>query len=282
MKRAPSASLHNTWFHEASTQGTLIIHPKIRSPHLKYPRSVIVYLPPGYELNPATRYPVVYMQDGNNLFDPSTAFLGRHWGADEVVDQLVTQNQLRPVIMVGIYNTPHRMDEYSWYSFRHQGLTEGGHGKAYAQFIVKELKPFIDQHYRTRPERIHTAILGSSMGGLISFYTARKYPDVFGHIGMMSPTLYWDNHHIMEDLHDFPLNFRLWVDIGTEEGRDPQTEETVESTQAFAMALQSKGYCIRENLGYYIDWWAGHDEFAWGKRLHLPLRFFFGGPEIGT
>ena len=256
-------------------KGSLHYHSDLRSAWLEEPRTVIVYLPPSYGHGPQ-RYPVLYAQDGNNLFDPATAFMHREWRLDETLERLFEQGQLREVIVVGIYNTPARFAEYSWHPHLDRGHQHGAQGPAYARFLVEELKPMIDGTYRTIADPYHTAIMGSSLGAMISFYTALAYPEAFSRVGLMSPTVYWARHQILQDVVHFPRQLRLWVDIGSEEGRDPDTEETIESTLALVHALENIGYGQGANLGFFIDWLAGHDEFAWARRVELPLKFLLG------
>lgn len=248
--------------------------PQLESRWLSEPRTVMVYLPPSYA-HSHHHYPVLYVHDGNNLFDPATGFMGREWRLDEALERLFTQELIPEIIVVGIYNTSARFEEYSWHAHDDHGFRHGVQGPAYARFVVEELKPFIDSHYRTLSDRFHTGMMGSSLGAMISFYTALAYPQVFGCLALMSPTIYWANHQILHDVAHFPRHLKLWVDIGSEEGRNPLTEETIESTQLFIQALESIGYSQPDSLGFYIDWLAGHDEQAWARRVHKPLRYLF-------
>lgn len=262
-------------YRHLSMKGSFSYHHNFRSHFLLHPRTLLVYLPPSYRLS-QRRYPVLYMQDGNNLFDPTTGFMGREWRLDETLEKLFAQRLLPEMIVVGIYNTPARFDEYTWYPHVFEGHACGGNGYHYARCLAEEIKPLIDREYRTEAAFEHTGIMGSSLGALISFYTAHMYPETFSKVGMMSPTVYWADHAILNDVWDFPSHLRLWVDIGTEEGSNPDTEETVESTQLFVQNLEAAGYVANVNLGFYIDYLAGHDEIAWGQRVEKPLRFLFG------
>lgn len=254
-------------------KGRFDYHHDLISRWLTHGRSVIVYLPPSYGSSPQ-RYPVLYMHDGNNLFDPATGFMGREWRLDETLERLFEQG-LREMIVVGIYNSPDRFAEYSWHQHNDRGYLHGARGPEYARFLVEELKPFIDGHYRTIGDAFHTAIMGSSLGAMISFYTALAYPDVFSRVGLMSPTVYWAGHRILADVPHFPRHLRVWIDIGSEEGRDPDTEETIESTLALVQAFEAQGYTQPLNLGFFIDWMAPHDEHAWARRVELPLKYLF-------
>jgi predicted alpha/beta superfamily hydrolase len=273
------AHLHNTRemrYRHLSLKGRFDYHHHVVSRYLVHNRSLIVYLPPSYDLS-QRRYPVLYMHDGNNLFDPATAFMGREWQLDVALEKCFYQRLLPEMIVVGIYNTPARLDEYTFHAHHHDGHPCGGGGKPYARFIAEELKPFIDSHYRSESGPAHTAIMGSSLGALISFYTAASYPELFSKVGMMSPTVYWAHHQILKDVAALPTHLRLWVDIGTEEGSNPHTEETVESTQLLVQALEKRGYVQNVNLGFFIDYLVGHDEWAWGNRVDKALRFLFAG-----
>lgn len=256
-------------------RGSFDYHQNLQSRFLAYPRTVMVYLPPSYHHSQQS-YPVLYMQDGNNLFDPATGFMGREWRMDETLEKLFLQELLPELIVVGIYNSPGRFEEYSWHPQREHGHVYGVQGPAYACFLVEELKPFIDSQYRTLSDRFHTGIMGSSLGAMISFYAALAYPHTFSRVGLMSPTVYWAQHQILHDVAFLPRHLKIWVDIGSEEGSNPETEETIHSTQLLVQALESIGYSQPDSLGFYIDWLAGHDEHAWARRLAKPLRYLFG------
>lgn len=153
-------------------------------------RRVWLYLPPGYSEGKHRRYPVLYLQDGQNVFDEATAFAGE-WGVDETLNQLAASGQDPSIcIVVGVDNGgDRRLDEYSpWVNAEYK---KGGEGDAYADFLALTLKPYLDAHYRTRPDAAHTAIAGSSMGGLIALYTGLKYPRVFGRVGVFSPAIWF-------------------------------------------------------------------------------------------
>ena len=168
---------------QAEIIGNVRYHRQMASPLLKHARDIIVWLPPTYLRTKQRRYPVLYMHDGQNLFDPATAFLNNDWRADEMADRLMRKKRMKEVILVGIYNTPERIPEYSG----------GKPGRNFARFVVEELKPLIDSTYRTMPEAKHTAVLGSSMGGLSAFYFAWWYPEVFSQAACMSSSFFWKN-----------------------------------------------------------------------------------------
>ncbi len=152
-------------------------------------RTLTVYVPPGYDADVKRRYPVLYLHDGQNLFDPARATFGVAWDADATAERLILARRIPPLLLVGIDNTPDRMDEYAYHHDAEEQT--GGRGPLYARFVLEEVKPFIDGRYRTRPDRRHTAVMGSSMGGLISLSMAREHSERFGLCGVASPSLWW-------------------------------------------------------------------------------------------
>lgn len=172
-----------------------IIDTAFLIPQLNRTRRIWIYLPPDYT-STTKRYPVLYMQDGQNLFDAATSAYGE-WGIDEILDSLIQQGG-PGVIIVGIdHGGDKRLNEYNPYDNDKYGK---GEGKAYAAFLVNTLKPFIDKHFRTLTDAPNTGIAGSSMGGLISFYTWLKYPGIFGKAGIFSPS-FWIAPQIKNDIH---------------------------------------------------------------------------------
>lgn len=149
-------------------------HSRFASRYLSTPRDLVVYLPPDYEQS-TSRYPVFYLQDGQNLFDPATAFGGQDWRADQTADELIQQGSVQPLIMVGIYNTGvRRVSEYT--PTRDPGSRKGGKADRYAQMLAREIKPFIDREYRTLKPASQAALGGSSLGGIVSLTSCLKYP----------------------------------------------------------------------------------------------------------
>lgn len=259
----------------ASIAGDVRYHRQFSSQYLQHRRDVVVWLPPGYEQS-QERYPVLYMHDGNNLFDRNTAFGGREWRVDETAMRLVEQGQIRPVIIVAVANTAARMDEYTWHSMDWDGQQRGGQGANYGRFLAQELKPMIDREYRTRPEREQTAVMGSSLGGLISFYLGKHHGDTFGLIGAMSPSVWWAERQAVADVQGLRRDLKIWVDMGTQEGRQP--EVMLQDAKDFTAALEQRGYQHFHNLAFHIEPGGQHNEQAWADRLERPLRFFFEAP----
>lgn len=249
-------------------------HEGFASKHLSEKRDLWVYLPPGYSENTRDRYPVLYMHDGNNLFDARTAFMGNEWHVDETAERLIRSGELPPLIIVGVSNTPARLDEYTWQRGEVQGKPMGGKGPQYARMLVDEVKPFIDKTYRTKRDRANTGVMGSSLGGLISLYLARNNGDTFGKIGAMSPSVWWSQRAVLADLKGLRTDDRIWVDMGTQEGSDPQ--EMLDDARALKRTLLGFGYVSGRSLQYVEDEGAGHNEAAWANRTPYALRFLFG------
>ncbi len=258
--------------------GDLRRHRDFRSEALGNTRSLLVYLPPGYEESPEARYPVLYMHDGQNLFDAATSFIGVEWNVDETVTRMVQDGQVRPLIVVGVENTSQRAFEYTPVPDRVRG---GGGGDLYARFLVEEVKPFIDETYRTMPDAAHTGIMGSSFGGLASVYTAWKYPNVFSRVGAMSTSYGWAGGHILGfvESNDPPPGARVWADMGTAEypgdSDGDGVPDIMEQHRRFRDVLLAKGMTLPGTLAYVEDEGAVHNERAWAARFPRALRHLF-------
>jgi predicted alpha/beta superfamily hydrolase len=242
--------------------GDLKVFRQLWSPQLLNQRDVLIWLPPGYNEGEA-RYPVLYMHDGQNLFDAATSFAGE-WGVDETLAALHAQGIA--AIVVGVPNVGEgRVQEYSPYRDRRVG--GGGRGNEYLDFVVHTLKPLVDASFRTQPERQHTALIGSSMGGLISLYGFFRHGDVFGIAGVMSPSLWFARPSAFEFVRRAPfVPGTIYLDVGTSEG--PRTLADAREMRAL---LRRKGYVEGRNLVYVEEVGAGHNEQAWGSRLYRAL-----------
>jgi predicted alpha/beta superfamily hydrolase len=250
---------------------TLRKHEKFPSSILKNERDLVVYLPPGYEEQPERRFPVLYLHDGQNLFDGATAFVpGMDWRVGETADQMIVSGAVEPLIIVGIYNVgKHRIHEYTPTRVPKLG---GGRANRYAKFLIGELKAFIDQEYRTLGDFEHTGLGGSSLGGLVSLYVGLKYPKVFGRLAALSPSVWWNQRVMLRyaaTLQPEPRP-RIWLDIGTGEG--PQILRDVEN---FRDVLLQKGWQPGQDLQYVQVEGAEHNEAAWAQRIGAVLQFLF-------
>lgn len=276
--------------------GRVVSYESVPSRHVD-PRKVSVWLPPGYDAAQG-RYGVLYMHDGQNLFDPATAPFGE-WGVDEVLSGMIQRGEVPPTIVVGVWNTQKRLGEYlpnGLFDALREPTRSGlagenvypAQGDGYVAFLADELKPFIDKTYRTRPDRKSTTVMGSSMGGLISFYAGLKRPDVFGQAGCVST--HWPlgighsvpeatrQADILQALGDYVPKVlkpagkdacRFYFDhgsVGLDAAYAPY-QAKVDAIFAAKGYVQGRDILTRSFPG------ADHNEPAWRARLPVPLKF---------
>jgi predicted alpha/beta superfamily hydrolase len=256
----------------AGDGATLRKHPAFQSEFLTEPRDLVVYVPPDYDTDHDRRYPVLYLHDGQNLFEGATAFVpGQDWHVRDTADQLIRSGVIEPLIIVGVYNTgEHRIDEYTPTRDRKQGA--GGDAGLYGQMLTDELKPFIDREYRTLPDPTNTGLGGSSLGGLVTLYLGVQHPNVFGKLAVLSPSVWWDNRYILRVIRALDAKPRLsiWLDIGTGEGG-----KTVGDARELRDALVKAGWALGADLVYAEVPDAGHNEAAWAERVGPFLHYLF-------
>ena len=270
-----------------AARGTLERFPQFMSQYVPT-RDVVVWLPKGYQTGDSCD--VLYMHDGNMLFDATTTWNRREWQVDEVTDSLIQAGLIRPCIVVGIYNTDDRLTEYfpakTWQHVAETDRKDADLKKltadGYLQFIVEELKPFIDQRYKPLTTREHTFMMGSSMGGLISLYALCEYPQVFGGVACLSSHLSMAHLPNGVDGEPWATGFRnyvgqhlpeangslVYMDHGTE-GFDAdygQYQEQLDSV------IRAKGWDAQHYMSLVFDG-DDHNETCWGKRLNQPLQF---------
>lgn len=253
------------------TAGSLLHFPKIRSRFLPQPHDVIVFLPPGYHEEPWRRYPVLYLHDGQNVFDdlPMSPF-GVQWGVDTTARALIHARVVEPMIIVAIGNAGRdRIDEYT--PTRDSMHDAGGLADRYGQMLVYELKPWIDHTWRTRRGARDTAVAGSSLGGLLSLHLGLTHAAIFGKVGLLSPSVWWDDRWIVRQLagEGHRPDLKVWLDVGTGETR------MLKGTRLLYRMLLRKGWRAGDDLHYMEAEGALHDERAWGERTGLFLRFLF-------
>jgi predicted alpha/beta superfamily hydrolase len=248
-------------------------HEKFQSRFLRNQRDLIVYLPPGYEAQPERRFPVLYLHDGQNLFDGATSFIpGMDWHVGQTADESICTGGVEPLIIVGMYNTRARIREYTP---THVPKLGGGRADRYAKFLIEEVKPFIEREYRTAGGPRSTGIGGSSLGGLASLYLGLKLSNIFGKIAALSPSVWW-NQRVM---NRFALKYeaqsrpRIWLDVGTREGG-----RTVQDVEQFRDVLLQKGWRLEQDLHYERVEGAEHNEAAWAQRVGPFLRFLYPKP----
>lgn len=241
-------------------------------------RLLRVWLPPDYDApeNATCHYPVLYLNDGQNLFDPATAFAGVEWQVDETADRLIREGKIAPLIIVGIDNaTVDRIKEFLPYrSFSPPVLRP--QGKRYPDFLMNEVMPFVYERYRIARGPENTGLGGSSLGALISLYTAIDRPGIFGRLLLESPSLFVSNRRILK----YSRYFRQWpekiaIGVGTREaGREDKDRQVVEDVRELQRLLQH-ARLGHDRLRVRIDVGAGHNEAEWGKRFPEALSFLF-------
>ena len=264
--------------------GRLVYWTDVKSAYLGPTRNVEIWLPPGYDQDTATRYPVLYMSDGQNLFDPRMSYGGIDWHVDSVVMDLVKRKVIPPIIVVGVWNSAQRFPEYSpWHD-----------APKYAQFLIDELMPRVNREFRTLTGPEHTAHMGSSMGGLLGFYLVTHHPEAFGACACMSthfplsPAVAKQvfpsgpseatpdtTPYLVKDIAaglKAPRGARYWFDRGTL-GLDSAYGPTYAAARQWLLSqgrMEGKDFVVRTYPG------ATHNEASWRARLADPLTFLFG------
>jgi predicted alpha/beta superfamily hydrolase len=249
------------WFRSRVPLGSYHVVTDIPGPKDGAFRHVVVHLPGKYEES-AQRYPVIYMQDGQNLFDDGTSYAGS-W---RLSDELVSASRLgADAIIVGVYHaSEHRIAEYSPFVDERVG---GGEAEAYATWLTDVLRPAINARYRTLSDRENTGVAGSSMGGLFSLFAIFQRSDVFGFAAVMSPSLWFARGAIFDWVHSRPtVDVRIYLDTGAREG-----ERTLANARRMRDLLIAKGYRPGERLRYVEDAIGVHHESAWGRRFRKAL-----------
>ena len=261
----------------AASQSTphprLKLHRAFTSRFLPGKRDLVVYLPPDYDLHPERAYPVLYMQDGQNLFDPRTSFIpGRTWQMREHADEAIQAGEVEPLIVVGIYNAGDR--RLAEYTHERDWQLGGGEADAYGRLITEDLMPWIAGHYRVRSEREQTGIGGSSLGGLVSLYLGLRHAQHFGRLAVLSPSVWWNHKSILGYLNERAPQIwerpRLWLDVGDQEGR-----RTLEDAEHLNRRLKANGWKPGQTLHFERVHSGTHDETSWARRVRPMLRFLF-------
>ncbi len=248
---------------------------KFHSEILPDDRAVLVYLPEQYLEQEERRFPVLYLHDGQNLFDGRTSYIAGHtWKAHTTSDRLSREGKVEPLILVGIANTGlRRMAEYTP---THDFKLGGGEGRSYGRLLMEELKPFIDRTYRTLTGPENTGLGGSSLGGLVSLYLGFENPGIFGKLAVMSPSLWWDHRSILTIVNrtEPRPELRIWLDVGTAEGA-----RHVRDAELLNHLLIDRGWRKNVDLTFLKAEGAVHDEDAWSTRFEQVLRFLFPSLE---
>lgn len=255
---------------EHSLSGT--IRPLAIPSRYVTPRTVQVYLPPGYAEAKTRRYPVLYLQDGQNVFDGATAFIkGKEWQADETAERLIKAGEIEPLILVAVPNAgAERVTEYTATADPKHG---GGGADKYERFLIEELKPLVDRTFRTRPDPDDTGIAGSSLGALVALDAGLRHPDTFRKVAALSPAVWWADRAVLTQITLLAKRppLRVWVDVGTKE-----PGQTAPNARLLRDALLKAGWTNGKDFAYREGDGDQHNEEAWAKRFPDALRFLYG------
>lgn len=256
---------------EAFQQGRYLHIRNWTSRFLPAERDLFVYLPEAYFSEPQRHFPLLILHDGQNLFDGDLSYVkGQTWQVGATADEEIRAERVQPVILVGVANTGvSRMAEYTPTADGHLG---GGKGPLYARLLVDDLLPELQNRLRTLSGPENVGIAGSSLGALISLSIAMHFPDVFGKVGVLSPSIWWDHRAILRDVRSLKskLPLKVWLDMGTAEGL-----RHVRDANLLAQLLQAKGWRLGGDLSYRRYPGGVHTETAWAARFAEVLRFLF-------
>ena len=259
------------------SSGQLRKHEQFRSRFLRNQRDLIVYTPPGYPDQPDRHFPVLYLHDGQNLFDGATSFIpGQDWHVSQTADYGIGLGLIEPLIIVGMYNTKARIREYTP---THVPKLGGGRADRYAKFLMEEVKPFVDREYRTLSGSEHTGIGGSSLGGLVSLYLGLKHSWLFGKIAALSPSVWWNQRWILGFASRVHISSRprLWLDAGTQE-----SPRELPDVRRLRDAVLDKGWESGRDLHFEEIPGGQHNEASWAARVGPFLQFLFPAAEGGV
>ncbi len=244
------------------------VHRDFRSKFLPQGREIVVWLPPGYDSQPAQRYPVLYMQDGGDVFVTLRI--------DEIAKPLIASQQIEPLIIVMVSIGGTLDDRFDEYTPTRNANGKGGKADLYGRMLVEELKPFIDSEYRTRTDAPNTGLGGFSLGGLVSLYLGLKHPTVFGRLAVMSPSVWWDNKLIVRNVKALTSKSvtRIWLDVGTDEG-----PTQVGDAKDLRDVLVKKGWILNSDLMYFEAKGGRHDLASFAKCAGPMLKYLFAQPR---
>ena len=276
--RGPISTISSSERKVRFREGTLDRIEGFESRLLKRKRNIVVYLPPNYDRQSEERYPILLMQDGQNLFDPETAFVrGKHWRLREAADDTIRSGVVEPLIIVGIENAG--VDRVHEYTPTHDVAREvGGKAKDYARMLIEELLPMLRERYRLARGSRRVGVGGSSLGALVSLYVALQHPGIFGRAAVMSPAAWWGERAILQEIDAFSgsVRPRLWLDVGAREGRDAVADARMVRDRLRAQGWSDAELHYREES---LTGHAEHNETAWANRAPAMLEFLFPAIE---
>jgi predicted alpha/beta superfamily hydrolase len=246
------------------------------SPHEAHPRTVRIFTPDAYDARPGERFPVLYMHDGQNVFAHPESARYETWCANLTLERLVAEGRIGPWLIVAVDHTPDRLAEYSpWDEPR---TPVSARSETFVRFLVETLKPWVDRVYRTRAGPEWTGVMGSSLGGLMSLYLGWRYPDVFGRIGALSPSVMWGWDRLFSVWTSHTRQWsRIYLDAGAEEAVDPvgYLMKYGAAVRDFHRHLQHLGYADHE-LRLVLEPGGQHHELDWQRRLPEAMSWLLG------
>lgn len=258
--------------------GDLRLH-EFRSRVFQNTRFVRVWLPPGYDdaENSSRYYPVLYLNDGQNLFESSSSFTGVEWGVDETADRLIREGAVPPMIIVGLDNAgKERLREYMPHRSMHPMMLRV-QGRYYPDFLAKEVMPFLEGTYRVSTGPEHTGLGGSSLGALIALYTAMARPELIGRLLLESPSLWASSRQAVKESRAVRIwPERIFLGVGTAETENADRSRTVVDDVRELAAIIRRAVLSERRLRMVITEGAGHSEAAWAARFPEALQFLFG------
>ena len=254
-------------------------HPRVRK-HAEFTsrilpgaRELTVYVPPGYEEDGTREYPLLVLQDGQNLFDPETSFVrGQTWRVAESADDAIGAGEAEPLVIAGIAHAGER--RLAEYTPSRDWKLGGGEAGRYGEMVTREVLPFLRRRYRVRREREATGVGGSSLGGLVSLWMGLQFPEIFGKLAVLSPSVWWNHRYIVSYVNERAAELkerpRIWLDVGDAEGR-----RTLGDAELLDARLRAHGWREGADLHFERVRGAGHNEAAWAERVRPLLRFLF-------
>lgn len=255
-----------------SLAGNIETLAQFESKHLPSKRNIRVYLPPQYATETNRKFPVLYMHDGQNVFDGATSFIpNQEWRADEAAEMLIKSNFVEPLIIVAIDNGGMaRADEYLHTAIKMGQQTAGGKADLYGKFLVEEVMKVINIRYRTKTDAANTGLCGSSLGGLVTCVLGAAYPKVFGKLAICSPSVWVDNESLLKVVKPRSSEQRIWIDCGSQE-----SDSMVAGATRLFDTYKSNGWKDGKNLRLVIEPNADHSERAWARRMPSILMYLF-------
>jgi enterochelin esterase-like enzyme len=258
--------------------GDLRIH-EFPSRVFRNTRYLRIWLPPGYDDagNAGRHFPVLYLNDGQNLFESSTAFAGVEWQVDETADRLIREGAVPPMIFVGMDNTgKERIREYMPYRSMHPRMLRV-QGRYYPDFLTKEVMPFVERNYRIATGPENTGLGGSSLGALIALYTAVARPGMIGRLLLESPSLWASGRQLVKESRSVRIwPERMFLAVGSSEAGSAERSRTVVDDVRELAAIMRRAVLSESRLRLVVKEGAGHNEAAWAERFPEALRFLFG------